>query len=251
MKLTIAQQAFYYFAWAVSCCLQAAIAILILRRKQTRVFPIFFTYTVFHVIQALLSFVAYRISYTFYFYEWWTGELLDALITLAVLQEIFSVTFRPYDALRAWGTRLYVTVVIILCFVSVLMAMQHSHGDQPQIVALLTLQRSATFMQMGLLLFLFVFCRLFGMSWRHYVFGISSGLALMASIVTIGVAMRIHMGRSAEPWVGMFESAGFCLGVVVWAYYFASAKSRVPLDHVPGTERLIAWNQALGDIGRR
>ena len=252
IKLTLFQQVINYGSWALAFVLQAAIAILIVRRKQLRTFPVFFSYTIFHLIQAVLAFAALRISYTFYFYEWWSGEILDALITLAVIQEIFLITFEPYDALRRWGARLYVGGTITLCLLALLMSGQHPHGESSVRVAVLfTLQRSAAFIEIGLLLFLLLFCRLFGMTWRHYVFGIATGFVVMAAIYTAATTVRTRIGGAAEPWTGLLESAGFALGIVIWTYYFASAQSRVALDRVPGTEKLITWNRALGEIGRR
>lgn len=252
IKLSFFQQVTNYGSWALAFVLQAAIAILIVRRKQLRRFPVFFSYTIFHLLQAVLTFVAFKISYAFYFYEWWSGEILDALITLAVIQEIFLVTFEPYDALRRWGSWLYVGGTITLCLLALLMSGQHPQGESSVRVAVLfTLQRSAAFIEIGLMFFLLLFCRLFGMTWRHYVFGIATGLVVMAAIYTAATTVRTHMGGAAEPWTGLVESAGFALGIVIWTYYFASAKSRLALDRVPGTEKLIMWNRALDQVGRR
>ncbi len=241
----------YYTTLPLSFILQLAITVFMLRRKQVRTFPVFFAYTIFHLVQAVLSFIAYHISYTVLFYEWWTGEMLDIFFTFAVIQEIFVVTFQPYDSLRRWGIRLYGTGILVLSTASVFMGIRHPGGYTPRVSALFTLDRSGTFVQVGLLLFLFIFCRLFGMTWRHYVFGIASGFVVMAGIMTTGEAVRTHFGVLADPWLTLSNAMAFTLGVVVWTYYFASAKSRVPLDRVPGTEKLIAWNRVLGEIAKR
>ncbi len=87
------------------------------------------------------------------------------------------------------------------------------------------------------------------MTWRHYVFGIASGFVIMSAIMTTSEAIRTHFGVTAGSWITVMGPIGFTLGVVIWTYYFASVKSRVALDNVPGTERLIAWNRALGELG--
>jgi hypothetical protein len=243
----------HYVTLPLSFVLQLATAVFILRRRQVQTFPVFLAYTVFHLLQGILSFIAYRISYTAYFYEWWVGELLDVFFAFAVIQEIFVTTFKPYEALRRWGTRLYMGVVVLLSTISVFMGIQYPHGYSPRVSALFTLDRSANFVEIGLLFFLFLFCRLFGMTWRHYVFGIAAGFVLTASTMAGGEAIRSHFGRlgnSVDAWVGMTDAVGFMLAVAVWAYYFASSKSRVPLDKVPGTEKLVAWNRALSGIER-
>ena len=238
--------------WGLSFVVQIVTLIFLTRRKLMRQFPVFYGYTVFHVIRGAAEIIAWNISYTAYFYVWWTFELVDSLLTLAVIQEIFAVTFEPYEELKQWGGRFFMILAIVLCFVAVLTATNSPNPDYtPRVQMLLTLQRSVSFVEVGLLFFLFVLCRLFGMTWRHYTFGIASGFVVMSSIYTAANAVRMHYGNAVDAWTGLSESAGFALAVFVWTYYFASSKSRVPLDDVPGTAQLVAWNRALADIGQR
>lgn len=251
MHYSSAQLAVINTFWALSFAFQTLTALLILRRKQTRNFPIFFAYTLFHLVQAISAFAAYRLSYTFYFYVYWIGETLDGLVTLAVIQEIFRVTLYPYLVLRRWGTRLYIGLAFLLCLLVLFMATQKASGHSDLLVlALLVLQRSAAIVQLGLIVFLFLFCRLFGLTWRHYVFGMATGFALMAAVYSLSAAIQTYFGSSLNSWIGMAESAAFTAAIAIWMYYFASSRSRVPLDQVPGTERLVAWNRALANLGR-
>ena len=239
-------------SWGLSFVVQLITLILLTRRKLMRQFPVFYGYTVFHVIRGAAEIIARSISYTAYFYVWWTLELVDSLVTLAVMQEIFAVTFEPYDELKRWGSRFFMILTIVLCAIAVLTATNSPHPDYtPRVQMLLTLQRSVSFIQVGLLFFLFILCRLFGMTWRHYTFGIASGFVVMSSIYTASNAIGMHYGNEVVAWTGIAESAGFTLAVFVWTYYFASSKSRVPLDNVPGTAQLVEWNRALGEIGQR
>ena len=179
--------------------------------------------------------------------------MLDVFFAFAAIQEIFLVTFRPYEELRRWGSRLYVSGAILLSANALIMGIEHPQGYSPRVSALLTLDRSADFVQLGLLLFLFLACGLFGMTWRHYVFGIASGFAVMAAMTTSGEAIRTHYASydsAVDTFVMVFNAVAFTVAVSVWTYYFVSKKSRVPLDQVPGTEKLIAWNHALAGLGR-
>lgn len=240
----------HYTTVPLAFLLQLITAVLIVRKKQVRTFPVFFAYTVFHVVETAASFFAFRISYLVYFYTYWTGEMLDAVFTLAVIQEVFLVAFQPYDALRRWGSRIYILGALLLLTVAVFMGVKHPAGYSPKLSVLITVDRSAIFVQIGLLFFLFFFCKLFGMTWRHYVFGIASGFVLVAGLITTAEAVRTHFGKSVDFAVWLINALAYTIGVGIWTYYFASSKSRVPLDRVPGTEKLIAWNRALGEIGR-
>ncbi len=244
----VVRQYLQYINLPVAFILQLATAIFIVRSRQRSTFPVFFAYTIFHLIQSVLSSIAFHISYAVFFYEWWIGEMLDVFFALAAIQEIFLVTFQPYQALRHWASRIYVAGTLLLCTSAVLMAVQHPHGYSPRVAAWITLDRSALFVEAGLLFFLLAFCRLFGLSWRHYVFGIASGFVVMASVSTVAEALRTHFGVSVDSLVSILNAVSFTGAVAIWTYYFASARSRVALDHVPGTERLIAWNHALANV---
>jgi hypothetical protein len=249
---TPTQNLVMYTIWALLFVAQIITLIVLTRRKLMVQFPVFYGYTLFHVIQGVAEIIAWKISYTAYFYAWWTLELLEALVTLAVIQEIFAVTFESYDELKRWESRLFMILTIVLCGIAVLTATNSpSPGFSPRVQMLLTLQRSVSFVEVGLLFFLFILCQLFGMTWRHYTFGIASGFVVMSSIYTASNAIGMHYGSEVIAWTGIVESAGSTLAVFVWIYYFASSKSRIPLDAVPGTAQLVAWNRALAEIRQR
>jgi hypothetical protein len=89
------------------------------------------------------------------------------------------------------------------------------------------------------------------MSWRHYVFGIASGLIVAASIGMAALAVRTHVGQAGNYWFDFVAPSGYTLGILMWTYYFASEKSVVPLNIVPRTDQLIAWDQALSRVEQR
>jgi hypothetical protein len=86
---------------------------------------------------------------------------------------------------------------------------------------------------------------------RHYVFGIAAGLAVMTSIGMVVLTIRTWVGQSGNAWYSLAAPGGFTLGNAVFAYYFASVKSVVPLKIIPRTEQLISWNRALLELRQR
>jgi hypothetical protein len=238
--------------WVLGTLVQLAIVFVMLRRKLHRTFPVFFAYVVFHAIESTLAFVVYSVSLYAAYYFYWGGEAIDALFTLAVIQEIYKVMFAPYDALRKTGATAFRWLSVALCVFAMITAVLSPAGDTDRnLAAIMVLDRSVQVVQLGLIFFLFVFCRLFGMTWRHYVFGIAAGLAFITSVGTAVVALRAHMGQAGNTLFAYGAPIGFVLGNVLWSYYFASEKSVVPLNIVPRTDQLIAWNQALSNAGRR
>jgi hypothetical protein len=238
--------------WVVVPILQVAIAILIWRRKLVRTFPIFFTYMVYHFVNHLVAAALYGRYPLAYFWYFWICEGIDALLTLAVIQEIFIVEFIPYEALRKLGVTLFRFVTVGLLLLALVLAIIAPAAEaNRQMAAFFVMDRSIFMVELGLMFSLFVFCKLFGMTWKHYAFGIAAGFILMTAIATAVLAVRTHEGQGGNVWLNLFEPLGFTLGNFMWLSYFASARAVVPLNIVPRTDQLIAWNQALSRVGHR
>ncbi len=230
--------------------LQLGICVLMWRRRLPSTFPVFFAYMIFHLLRHFAELAAMSNPMA-YFWIWWGSEAIDTFMTLAVMQEIFSVVFAPYDAFRARGVSIFRWLTFGLCLLAGITAVAYPAAEvNRQMATFFVLDRSAQFIILGLLVFLFVFCKLFGMTWRNYAFGIAAGFLLLTSVSAANFAVRAHEGQTGNFWANFFGPVGFTLGNVVWTYYFASEKSVVPLDIVPRTDQLIAWNQALSRVGQ-
>jgi len=238
--------------WIIGALAPFAIAIFMLRRKLYRDFPVFFMYIAIHAVQGVVGFFLIRFSQSKYFWFYWGFEGLDAFLTLAVIQEMFSVIFAPYEALQKLGVVVFRWLAVVLCIFAIVTAIASPSGEiNSTMNALFILDRSVQVLQLGLVFFLFVFCRVFGMTWRHYVFGIAAGLLTMCTIGMIALAIRTHKGQVGNSWFDLVAPIGYTLGTLTWVYYFSSEKSVVPLNIVPRTDQLIAWNQALSKVGQR
>ena len=68
--------------WVLGPLGQAITAVMILRRNLVREIPWFFAYTLFHILNFLVLFVAYHVSYEVYFYGYWVAEGIDAILVI-------------------------------------------------------------------------------------------------------------------------------------------------------------------------
>src|SRR4051794_39692328 len=96
-----------YALWVMGPLLQFLIVMLMLYKRIIKELPLFFAYTVFHILQFIVALVAMRTSYTSYFYVYWGTELIDALFGLLVMQEIYTAVFRDLHGLQALGSALF------------------------------------------------------------------------------------------------------------------------------------------------
>jgi hypothetical protein len=236
--------------WFLSIALHLTICVMMVRRKLARAYPCFFAYTAYHAAHSIAGYFLFHFSKEAYFCSYWGGEIADAILTLAVIQEIFRVTFAPYEALRRFGLTIFNWVATGLCAVVLVTAVIAPAGEMDRLMsALFVLDRSVQLVELGLVVLLFAFCRVFGMGWRNYGFGIAIGMTVITSIGTVAFSIRTWVGQSGNDWFVLVAPLGFTLGTIVFAYYFASVKSVIPLEQVPRTEQLIAWNLALSRLG--
>ncbi|MFB3812631.1 MAG: hypothetical protein ACE14L_00855 [Terriglobales bacterium] len=241
-----------YGLWFAAPLGQLAAAVAMVCRRLHREFPWFFVYTVFHIIQAVAGLLIYQRAYTGYFYFYWGSESVDALLSLAVIQEVFSLVFREYGALERLGQILYRWAVIVLIAIAVASAASApGTANSPLITGLLVLERSTDFVNCGLLFFLFLLSRYFGLLWRHVVFGIAFGMGVMTSILTITAALQAQFATS-ELVSRLIPPIAFDTAVAIWVWYCLAPEPKLTVNRVlPGHEELQKWNDALADMVNR
>lgn len=232
--------------------IQASMAVMMVIRKLHARLPVFFAYTVFHVVGTGVMFAAARISYADYFYIYWSLEIVDALLSMLVIQEIFSVVLAEFESLKSLGELLFRWGTLLIVGITVFTASAAPGADADRLVAGLTvLQRSVALVQIGLIMLLFLFCRWFGLSWRDHVFGIALGFGLMSSLVLAASSIRTHLGSAAGTMYEYLNPASYALGVMVWAVYVLVPERRYMSSRLEGAEQLREWNRALLYLTRR
>jgi len=82
--------------WAAGLGVHLILLFVLLMRRRFRVFPIFTAFIVSNIGRtAALFFVQLRGTRTSYFYTYWSLIVLDVALQLAVVYEMYSLTFRP------------------------------------------------------------------------------------------------------------------------------------------------------------
>jgi hypothetical protein len=90
------------------------------------------------------------------------------------------------------------------------------------------LNRSVTIIQAGLLLFLFLFSRIFGLSWRSPVFGIAFGFAIFASTELAFWAVRLtDPTEHTKSLLDLVPTGSYHVSVLVWLGYMLKAEKPV------------------------
>src|SRR5216684_2155938 len=230
--------------WVLQPALQAAVAVIVFRRRLHMEFPVFFAYTLTQVALFAVEFPAYRwFSSSAYFYTFWIASAVNVILAFKIIHEVFLDIFRPYPALRDLGTALFKWAALIMVLVSVVVISITPGWDDPFSRTIEIVQRCVRVIQCGMVLFLLAFCKNLGVSWKRLSFGIAWGFGMFAGVELLTTALYSgsHM---AGPTVNLINMTAYDAGMILWLLYSVLNRGQafVPVL-VPQR-----WDEALTEI---
>ena len=245
------------YLWCAQPLLQSAVALVLWRRKLHKQFPVFFAYVLAQIgIFAITFPLRSADNYEWFFYAYWIGAAISAMLSFRVIHEIFLDVFLPYDTLKDLGTVLFKWTGVVMVLVSVVVAFSNSTKGEAGVtgadvwgltitLAVTSLQRSVRLVQCGLILFLLLFARFLGVSKRQQSFGLASGFGLFASVELILLAL--HSGGYLDVrMMALVNTTMYDLAIVIWLGY-ALAPNPVR-DGVTNHLQTQRWEQSLADL---
>jgi len=232
--------------WISHPILELSLAAVLFWRKLHRKFPVFFAYLIFEIADFGVLFPIHQYAgYDLYFYSYWVGAAVSLALGFMVIHEIFLDVFRAYHTLKDLGTVLFKWAALVMVFVAMVVAASSAPGQSPLVQAVVTGQRCVRVVQCGLVLFLLVFSRYLGVSWRQQSFGIALGFGGFASIELAGNALYSGEQIGSATWA-LLNASSFTWAVLIWIGY---ALSRVGARESTGTLLMSQrWEQSLGDL---
>jgi hypothetical protein len=237
----------YYALWCAHPVLQLAVAGIMFRDKLYRKFPVFFAYALSQVAVFSIVFpIQFEGSYFAFFYSYWVTAAISLALGFGVIYELFLDVFQPYHTLKDLGTVLFKWAGLVMLLVAgVVAAASPVSQDGPLVQAVLTVQRCVRVIQCGLVLFLLLFSRYLGVSWRQKSFGIALGFGAFASVELFLVAFlaATHVNERACAIVNMIA---YNLSILVWfGYMWAKEKARESSATLLMSQR---WDQSFMDL---
>jgi len=238
-----------YYLWIAPHALLAVVPVLMYTRRLHKGFPIFFFYTLFETIEFLLLFTAYMAGHAtgiWYRYLFIATLAGSTAVRFGIIQEIVNNVFHDYPRLEAVAIPLmrWLTGLLLL---AVILSLFHSSGTIPDnlLVVVRLLGRSVAIIQVGLLLFLFVFSRMFGLSWRSFVFGIAFGFAIFSSTELAKWTLELTpLSEHSKDLLDLLPTGSYHVSVLVWLAYLLKAEKPVAAAAYPAPE-IDQWSGAL------
>lgn len=234
--------------WITGIGLQVLLAGVLLYRRAWCKFPLFAAYAFFNLFEAA---IAYSVAgnVVVYFYTYWVCEAISTVLGLAVVYEIFTAVFSNQLALRKLARTVFGGAIVVLIVLGAIVIYAQPQAETASFASAVMVVAEATrFIEVGLLMFLFLFSTAFGLHWRAHAFGIALGLGVFTAVDLVNVTLRSHFGNNATDVLNLARVAAFCLSVLMWTVYLSAVERVTTTGEVPERAQLEQWNQAVMEL---
>jgi hypothetical protein len=231
--------------------LQIPLAAVILTKKLWRTFPIFATYALSNIFATVILYLlrVFALSPYLFFLTYWICEGVAVLLGFGLVYEVFGKIFGPYSGLRRLARITFQLVLTGLVLLSVVAVYAQSSGEQnPLMAAVLVMEEATRIVEVGLLMFLFLFSRAFGLHWRQNIFGIALGLGIFVAVELAGVTMRAHLGPAAYRGFALARVLAFAISLLIWIGFLLVPERVTISAELPKRAQLEQWNQAIMEL---
>src|SRR5271165_2246383 len=155
----------WHYLWVAPNILLLALAVVLFRRRDHKLYPAFFAFAVVGSLAELISYLADispRVSPQEWWYVFWASLLVEGLLKFAVVAEVFSHTLHDYGAIAKLGRRLISGFGAALIFAAAIAAALAPHDSRFGIVyGAHLLEQTIYLVETGLLVFIFLFAGYF------------------------------------------------------------------------------------------
>jgi len=240
----------YVLFWVLGPCLQVVIVGCLLRRKLYREYPIFFAYTVSHLVRVVVLLWAHgQASSQAYRFTFLGADVLDAVLVFGTIYELYGHLFHSYDGVQKLADLVFRGAAALLLGLAVVATLTAPATESRSVLAgLFTLDRSVNVVSGGLLLLLFLSSLYLGLRWKRLALGIALGLALDSSVELAMFALRVYWGSLARPILPFISSGAYNCSVLIWVTYLLKPEPAPPPAKLPARLELEGWNQALLEL---
>jgi hypothetical protein len=240
------------YLWIAPNLVFLVVGLLIWKRGLARQFPAFLAFAIIGSLGNLVIFgadIAPFVSADNFWIITSANLLLEALLKFWVIAEVLSKLLVPYPSVSRLGRTLvsgFGAVLVLLA--GVLAGFGQGDSEVRLISGYHLLEQTVFVIELGLVVFLFLFAAYFHLSWDRLSFGILLGLSVSACVhlATWAVVANASPSEHTRTLINFLNMGTYHLGVLIWLYYVlvpqkVGTKSEVPLPE----NNLAVWNREL------
>jgi hypothetical protein len=205
-----------FLHWAVGFALEALICVLAIRREVLRRLPSFMMYIVLLLLNNLargMPLKVFGLASPQYFWGYWVSE---AVLVAARGALVVDITFRvlsPYRGVWRLCRRSLIALAAILGCAAAITS-RGSAWYLPYLV--LSIDRGLELSVVGILLFVLVFCRHYGVAVDRMIALIALGISLYSVVQVANNTFLIEAARDLFPWWTQVRLISYEVVLVVW-----------------------------------
>jgi hypothetical protein len=244
----------WHIVWFARVALSLVLFLVTIRCRLYKQFPLFTVHSGWIALTGM-AVVAMNYARSVSGNQFFTGVAVcngvEAVLAFAIIYQIFTLRLHQYPAVRDLGSAAFrASTIVLLAGVLALAWLAPGPGARYWTSFSAVIQRSARTLQCGQLVFLFLFCGYFRLSWRSRTFGIAMGLAILSSsslaISAIQSQLPLAVFQRNEYTVWLASDSTYLIAVLVWlSYMLAPEPTPQPPDGPLPPDDLETWNQEL------
>ncbi len=243
--------------WFARVALSLVLLLVAIRRRLYKHFPLFAVHTAWIALAGMAVMAmdyARFVSGNQYFAGVQVSNGVEAVLAFAIIYQIFVQRLHQYPVVRDLGSAAFRAItLVLLAAILVLGWLAPGPGASYWTSFSAVIRRSIRTLQCGQLVFLFLFCGYFRLSWRNRTFGIALGLGILTSSSLAISAIVSQLGPDGfsrvEYLVRLASESTYLISVLVWLSYMLVPEPAPQLSVGPlPPDDLEPWNQELGRI---
>ncbi len=240
----------WYYLWIAPHLLLIGIAGIMFRRHLIRLFPWFFAYTCYEVLEFVVLFTLSKgkFGHDLYFSVYSATKVVSTILRFAIILEILRQLTSSYVVLARVLKPFFRWIGLTLIIASLGLAVYAggNRSDHFWFVANMV-DRTVLILQTGLLLSLFLFSRYLTLSWRNSMFGIALGFGVYATVELIIAAISSQAGYWHRDLLNYLIMATYHCSTLIWAVYLLRQEPVRSDDFRTGPmhREVEAWNEEL------
>jgi hypothetical protein len=229
------------------------------RAQKSRIYPAFWQWLIFWLAWdgvllgegylQHLHLVSGIHAYEAYFYTYWPCFVINGILMLRVLHEMFRHAVRSIPGVQKLGRPIFFWAIVVSVVLSAAAAGTTSHaaGVSLVVASAQVLMRSEAVLALCMLSFLAFASHTLGVSFGSRIFGVTFGFGLMATADLVNAAILTHTTVVSGSSI-MLEVA-YLAAMSVWAVYFLKSEPARRLVAMPTTSPLMRWNDIALTLG--
>jgi len=220
-----------YLIWVLSPVLLFAIAYIMHRTHQSRLFPVFQLYLLWVASTSYLNFALRSVAPIIQFYSYWIGQAVSIGLSFVVLYEVSRNVLTEGTLPVSKSNFVLVTGLLLMAAAVIALVLQGGDAERTM-YTILVFSRTARIVQVGLMFILIVLSLSFGFYWNSQAFGIALGFGFYAAIELVNHTVRAllgPLGHQIWAWVSVLS---YQCAAVIWIAYAAKGR-KLPVMELP------------------